>query len=61
VRATIEVLLRTDYRITHSTLQVDHADTDPSVSTGYEVDLDDSDAHCDDAHGASYRPVPPPA
>jgi cobalt-zinc-cadmium efflux system protein len=56
VRATIETLLRTDYRITHSTLQVDHADTDPTVSTGYEVDLDDPDAHCDDSHGASYRP-----
>ena len=56
VRATIETLLRADYRITHSTLQVDHAETDPTVSTGYEVNLDDPDGHCDDAHGASYRP-----
>jgi len=56
VRATIEAMLRTDYRITHSTLQVDHADTDPSVSTGFEVALDDADAHCADSHGASYRP-----
>jgi cobalt-zinc-cadmium efflux system protein len=59
VRAQIESLLRADYRIAHSTLQVDHADTDPTRSTGYEVDLDDPDSHCDDAHGASYRPVAP--
>jgi cobalt-zinc-cadmium efflux system protein len=55
-RATIEDLLRQHYQITHSTLQVDHADTDPTVSTGYEVDLGDPDAHCADSHGASYRP-----
>jgi cobalt-zinc-cadmium efflux system protein len=40
VRARIEGLLRHDYRITHSTLQVDHAH--PEI-------------HCDDAHGAAYR------
>lgn len=59
VRANIEGLLRRDYKITHSTLQVDHADTDPTRSTGYEVDLDDPDSHCDDAHGVSYRPAAP--
>ena len=52
VRVDIEQLLRHDYKITHSTLQVDHADTDPTRSTGYETD---PGAHCDDAHGASYR------
>jgi len=52
VRATIEKLLRHDYRITHSTLQVDHADTDPDRSTGYETAVD---AHCAEPHGASYR------
>jgi cobalt-zinc-cadmium efflux system protein len=41
IRGEIESLLRADYRITHSTLQVDHADLD---------------VHCEDAHGASYRP-----
>jgi len=60
VRATIETLLRTDYRITHSTLQVDHADTDPTGSTEYEVDIGDPDGHCDDSHGASYRPAARP-
>jgi cobalt-zinc-cadmium efflux system protein len=56
VRVSIEQLLRRDYRISHSTLQVDHADTDPTTSTGYEVDLHDPHSHCDDSHGASYRP-----
>lgn len=58
VRADIEGLLRRDYRITHSTLQVDHADTDPTRSTGYEVSLDDPSGHCDDTHGTSYRRAP---
>jgi cobalt-zinc-cadmium efflux system protein len=55
VRHAIEQLLRREYRITHSTLQVDHADTDPATSTGYEVSLDGPDPHCADSHGASYR------
>ncbi|BCY09128.1 cation diffusion facilitator family transporter [Actinoplanes sp. L3-i22] len=59
VRANIEDLLRRDYQITHSTLQVDHADTDPTRSTGYEINLDDPNSHCDDAHGASYRAAAP--
>ncbi|MGI5245275.1 cation diffusion facilitator family transporter [Dactylosporangium sp. CA-139066] len=58
VRAAIEGLLRREYRIAHSTLQVDHADTDPAVSTGDEVGLDAPDLHCADSHGASYRPGP---
>ncbi|MFI5911672.1 cation diffusion facilitator family transporter [Dactylosporangium sp. NPDC051541] len=61
VRAGIEELLRREYKITHSTLQVDHADTDPTVSTGYEVSLDGPDPHCEDSHGASYRPSAAPA
>ncbi len=58
-RAAIEDVLRRDYRITHSTLQVDHADTDPTVSTGFEFDLNDPDGHCSDTHGSSYRPSRP--
>ena len=50
VRAQIEELLRHDYRITHSTLQVDHAGTDPARTARI-----DPDSHCDDAHGVSYR------
>ncbi|WP_432969630.1 cation diffusion facilitator family transporter [Dactylosporangium sp. CA-233914] len=56
VRAVIEAMLRREYRITHSTLQVDHAGTDPTVSTGHEVSLDRPDPHCEDSHGASYWP-----
>jgi cobalt-zinc-cadmium efflux system protein len=52
VRAQVEDLLRRDYRISHSTLQVDHADPDPMVSFGYEIDLDH---HCPDSHGESYK------
>jgi cobalt-zinc-cadmium efflux system protein len=40
VRAGIERLLHETYHLTHSTLQVDHADVE---------------VHCEDAHGASYR------
>jgi cobalt-zinc-cadmium efflux system protein len=58
VRASIEELLRHDYRITHSTLQVDHADTDPARSTGQEIDLDNLAGHCEESHGASYRLSP---
>ncbi|WP_432991256.1 cation diffusion facilitator family transporter [Dactylosporangium sp. CA-233914] len=49
VRAAIEGLLRREYRITHSTLQVDHA----GVPAGHTVSL--GAPHCDDSHGASYR------
>jgi cobalt-zinc-cadmium efflux system protein len=51
IRVTIEQMLRRDYKITHSTLQVDHA-TDPAHAPGH------ADLHCEDSHGASYRPVP---
>ncbi|MEV8511729.1 cation diffusion facilitator family transporter [Dactylosporangium sp. NPDC051484] len=59
VRVAIEELLRRDYHITHSTLQVDHAGTEPITpaadGTGHEA----QDAHCADPHGASYRPPAP--
>ncbi|WP_433047466.1 cation diffusion facilitator family transporter [Dactylosporangium sp. CS-033363] len=45
VRAAIEELLRREYALTHSTLQVDHAGAGPQ----------DPDAHCEDAHGIAYR------
>ncbi|WP_436534511.1 cation diffusion facilitator family transporter [Actinoplanes sp. HUAS TT8] len=46
VRGRIEDLLQTRHRITHSTLQVDHAGPD------------DLAEHCDDAHGLAYRAEP---
>jgi cobalt-zinc-cadmium efflux system protein len=54
-RATIEGLLRREYHITHSTLQVDHAGADPDVASGLDLSLDDP--HCADSHGESYRPA----
>jgi len=47
VRRQIEQLLRSTYRISHSTLQVDHFGAVPA----------DPDDHCADPHGASYRSV----
>jgi cobalt-zinc-cadmium efflux system protein len=44
VRAAIEGLLRREYDLKHSTLQVDHAGLEGPA-----------DPHCDDAHGAAYR------
>jgi len=55
IRVTIERLLRHDYKITHSTLQVDHATADPTRATGHGLDV--ADPHCEDSHGASYRPA----
>jgi cobalt-zinc-cadmium efflux system protein len=43
VRAAIEGLLRREYSLTHSTLQVDHVRAGPA------------DVHCEDAHGIAYR------
>ncbi|MEV6932193.1 cation diffusion facilitator family transporter [Dactylosporangium sp. NPDC051485] len=54
VRQAIERLLRQEYRITHSTLQVDHADTGPAVPSGDEAG---PDPHCTGPHGALYRPA----
>ncbi|MER7004341.1 cation diffusion facilitator family transporter [Dactylosporangium sp. NPDC000555] len=51
VRAAIEGLLRLEYRITHSTLQVDHAGAGRMASR--------EDPHCADSHGESYRPAEP--
>jgi cobalt-zinc-cadmium efflux system protein len=45
VRMRIEQMLRSAYRITHSTLQVDHFASAPA----------DPDDHCAEPHGASYR------
>jgi cobalt-zinc-cadmium efflux system protein len=46
VRADLERMLATDYGITHTTLQVDHAANRP---------LARQDTHCGESHGPSYR------
>ncbi|MFG2043519.1 cation diffusion facilitator family transporter [Dactylosporangium sp. NPDC048998] len=59
VRVVIEELLRREYRITHSTLQVDHAGAETITPDGDGPGRDARDAHCADPHGASYRPPTP--
>ncbi|GAA4253249.1 cation diffusion facilitator family transporter [Dactylosporangium darangshiense] len=51
VRAAIERLLQREYRITHSTLQVDHSSADAAAAVV-------EDRHCADAHGETYRATP---
>ncbi len=53
VRGEIEALLRTRHHISHSTLQVDHVGTHGSPAVAGEP----AQAHCEDPHGASYRPA----
>ena len=49
VRGRLEAALRSDHRIEHTTLQVDHA-TPELLQLGAEAD-----AHCVDPHGSSHR------
>ena len=55
VRGDLEALLAR-YGITHATLQVDHADE--SGADGLPATDSADQAHCEDAHGPSYRPGP---
>jgi cobalt-zinc-cadmium efflux system protein len=50
VRRDMERMLRDDYRIDHTTLQVDHADRGPSRPTAAEP-------YCAQAHGPVHRAV----
>ena len=52
VREDLEALLA-GYGVTHATLQVDHA---PDSGTGSPAPESGDQAHCEDAHGPSYRP-----
>ncbi|GAA4629416.1 cation diffusion facilitator family transporter [Actinoallomurus vinaceus] len=56
VRADLEAVLATEYKITHTTLQVDHA-PDPLLSI---TNADGkAEEHCDESHGPVHRPEPP--
>ncbi|WP_030674371.1 cation diffusion facilitator family transporter [Streptomyces cellulosae] len=61
VRRDLEELLRRDYGITHTTLQVDHTAA-PVLQLTLPGDRDllatDAAAHCEDAHGPVHRDVP---
>ena len=63
VRRDLEDLLRRDYAITHTTLQVDHRGTDAASGTLLQITTPsgpptDPADHCDDAHGPVHRPGP---
>jgi cobalt-zinc-cadmium efflux system protein len=49
VRADLEAVLAEAYKITHTTLQVDHAPAPATGSTGPE--------HCEESHGPIHRPA----
>ena len=53
VEGTIQTLLRDEYRIDHTTLQVNHSD-DPHARTPSDAAPVDP-AHCADPHGTVYR------
>jgi cobalt-zinc-cadmium efflux system protein len=55
VRADLEAFLGREYGITHATLQVDHA-IPPDGAAAEIAGVQDTEPHCDDAHGPSYRP-----
>jgi cobalt-zinc-cadmium efflux system protein len=63
VRRELEDLLRHDYAITHTTLQVDHRGTDTASGTLLQITTPsgpptDPADHCDDSHGPVHRPGP---
>jgi cobalt-zinc-cadmium efflux system protein len=66
LRRDLEKLLATDYAITHTTLQVDHA-SHPGQSAPADARLlpladqtrPGTDEHCADQHGPVYRESPP--
>jgi cobalt-zinc-cadmium efflux system protein len=55
VRADLEAFLGREYGITHATLQVDHA-IPPDGAAAEITGVQDTEPHCDDAHGPAYRP-----
>ncbi|MEV5986849.1 cation diffusion facilitator family transporter [Streptomyces sp. NPDC052051] len=59
VRRHLERVLRDDYGITHTTLQVDHVgeDTEAGDLLQTAVPMAGPAEHCDDAHGPVYRPT----
>jgi cobalt-zinc-cadmium efflux system protein len=55
VRQDLEQVLEHDYKITHTTLQVDHT-PDPLLAVGGTDDAA-GDPHCEDSHGPIHRPA----
>ncbi|MGW6689023.1 cation diffusion facilitator family transporter [Streptomyces sp. NPDC054961] len=57
VRRDLEAVLSKEYGITHTTLQVDHAQ-DTLLSVGRGPGEDPADPHCADSHGPVHRQGP---
>ncbi|MET9857291.1 cation diffusion facilitator family transporter [Streptomyces sp. NPDC006450] len=57
VRRDLEALLAKEYGITHTTLQVDHAQ-DSLLTVGRPGEVRAVDTHCADAHGPVHRQGP---
>ncbi|MEV0403168.1 cation diffusion facilitator family transporter [Actinoallomurus sp. NPDC050550] len=56
VRADLEAVLAAEYKITHTTLQVDHThDTLLSITNAGDA----TEEHCDESHGPVHRPNDP--
>lgn len=61
LRRDLEKVLATDYQITHTTLQVDHAGPAALPTTGRAGSaLPMVPAHCEDSHGPVHRDEPHP-
>lgn len=58
LRRELERVLATDYRITHTTLQVDHSGQAPDLVPADATVLPLSQVHCDDSHGPVHRDEP---
>jgi len=58
LRRDLERALAVEYRITHTTLQVDHAGPEPSPIPADRTALPLTQAHCDDSHGPVHRDEP---
>jgi cobalt-zinc-cadmium efflux system protein len=58
LRRDVERILATDYAITHTTLQVDHAGPAPAPLPPNTATLPLVEARCDDRHGPIYRDAP---
>ena len=58
LRRNVERILATDYAITHTTLQVDHAGPAPAPLPANTAALPLVEARCDDRHGPIYRIEP---
>ncbi|AXI77399.1 cation diffusion facilitator family transporter [Peterkaempfera bronchialis] len=61
VRRELQRMLRNDYRITHTTLQVDHLGEDPDTDLLHITprrSTPPTDPHCEEPHGPIHRPGP---